>query len=667
MTTLREWYRSAGKLDPATLARRGEMLSLALSVCAAIAASKVVLGRHLVGSPDSQEPAIYDANPLVFAFRVLWSCAEDVAVGLVCVLAGFGLIGLAASARSRGAVRLMAYGSAVLAIVYQVATMKLFYERHEFLRIDLFWLGGGFTPYPGVVESVGGPVWCAVILGPLSALGLHHVGQRVYPRFWSDAARALRPARLLAAAAALALTASTWRAYAAIEFDDFARNAHLVLVRSVLEPAPRLDVPIEAEAAGSVIDNRRTHDTGPRLAQPPRNLIVIVVESIGIRYFEPYGCPLPTTPNLRHLAPRSLTFDNYYASANFSFGSAMALFAGTYGNPLAQLAYDENTALDFPSAAGHLRRLGYRTYFLGAGGKAVWDHLHSAELFCAPGFDVSRDPKVPFWQNSTRPLAIDGPEYDDHAMFADVRRALDEPHEKPFAIVMWAYDTHEEYRDGDGPESWPSQYDPPGVRGGRVKRAEFHRYLRAIWRLDRFVGWLYDDLDAKGLADDTLIVVTGDHGESFGDHGLLSHSTGLYEDQVHVPLILINPRLAALGSRSQTIGGHVDLWPTISEVCALPPHPRWQGRSLIDASEDDGGNNARRAFFYGGRPGNVGVRDGRWKYFWDMRRDRHYLFDLHADPGEVDNLADARPELRDRLNRRVQSWIRVQQRLTRTD
>ncbi len=672
MTRLRGWNRSAGEPDLATLARRGEMLSLAMLVCAAIVASKVVLGRQLVGSPDAQEPAIYDPNPLVFALRVLWSCAEDVAVGLICVLAGFGLLGLASSGRSRRLVQLAAYGSAAVAIIYQVATMKLFYERHEFLRMDLFWLGGGFTPYPGVVESVGGPVWCAVIFGPLGALGLHRLGQRAYPTFWSDAARLLRPGRVLAAAAAFALAGSAWRAYADIEFDDFARNAHLVLVRSVIEPAPRLDVPIETEAAGSAGD-RRTHDPDPRLARPPRNLILIVVESVGTRYFEPYGCPLPTTPNLRRLASRSLTFDNYYASANFSFGSAMALFAGTYGNPLAQLVYDKDAALDLPSAAGHLRRLGYRTYFFGAGGKAVWDHLHTAELFCIPGFDVSRDPNVPFWQRSPRPLAIEDPGYDDRAMFADVRRAVDEPHDRPFAIVMWAYDTHEEYRDGEGPATWPSQYDPPGVRGGRVERAEFDRYLRAIWRVDRFVGRLSDDLEAKGLADDTLIVVTGDHGESFGDHGLLSHSTGLYEDQVHVPLILISPRLSALGSRSRAVGGHVDLWPTIADICALPPHPRWQGRSLIGAGIDDGSSDRgtsgddRRAFFYGGRPGHCGVRDGRWKYFWDMRKDKHYLFDLSADPGELQNLADARPELRDHLNRRVKAWIAVQERLTRKD
>ncbi len=161
-------------------------------------------------------------------------------------------------------------------------------------------------------------------------------------------------------------------------------------------------------------------------------------------------------------------------------------------------------------------------------------------------------------------------------MFADVRRAVREPHEKPFAIVMWAYDTHEAYRDGEGPASWPAQYDPPAIRGGRVEAAEFHKYLKAIWRLDRFVGRLYDDLEARGLAEDTLIVVTGDHGESFGDHGLLSHSTGLYEDQVHVPLILINPRLGPLGSRAGRWVGTSTSGPRspISAPAAAPPLAR---------------------------------------------------------------------------------------------
>ncbi len=63
--------------------------------------------------------------------------------------------------------------------------------------------------------------------------------------------------------------------------------------------------------------------------------------------------------------------------------------------------------------------------------------------------------------------------------------------------------------------------------------------------------------------------------------------------------------------------------------------------------------------------GNCGVREGRWKYFWDMRKDRHFLFDVQADPDELENLADARPDLRDRQNRRVKSWISVQDRYSR--
>ncbi len=278
---------------------------------------------------------------------------------------------------------MLAYASAVLAIVYQIVIMKLFHERHEFLRIDLFWLGGGFTPYPGVVQSVGGPVWCAIVLGPLAALGIHLAGQRAFPTFWRGVARAARPARILVAIAVLTLMAAVWRAYLDFHYDDFARNAHLVIVKSMVEPPPRLDMPIEFEAAGAVVG--RPHDVNRRLTRPPRNIIVVVVESVGTRFFESYGCPLPTTPNLRRLADRSLTFDNYYATANFSFGSAMALFAGIPGDPLVQLVYDRTAAPDLPSAATHLRRLGYRTYFFGAGGKAVWDHLHTADLFCARG------------------------------------------------------------------------------------------------------------------------------------------------------------------------------------------------------------------------------------------------------------------------------------------
>jgi hypothetical protein len=648
MRRIRNLVRPGGVADPAALARRGELLSLFLAVCGVIIASKGRVGLLLSGGGGTQEPSIYDPNPLVFAHRVLSCCLEDVAVGLCGLLAGIALLGLATGPRARAAVRVLAYASTALAILFQSGSIKLFVECHQFLRRDIFLLGGGFSPHPLVAQSIGWRTQWVFCLGPVGVLAVHAVGQWAFPSAWRAAASlACRPARIVAALAVVACAIPTSWAYVDTGWSDFARNPHLVLVQSLLEPPLELDGPDEGDGADPVpgcpdVDS-------PRLAHPPANLIIIIVESVGLRFFETYGGPLPTTPNLRRLAPRSVAFKNYYATANYSFGSSMSLFGGVYGRPLSLTYFPK---FDIPSAGGHLQSLGYTTYFFGSGGEENWDYLNTADLFCTEGFDVSRDPVAPFWRRAGRPSAFRENDYGDEAMFADVLRAVREPHAGPFAILAWAYDTHFPYRDGDGPDAWDATYFPPFVRSDQVHESRFRRYLKAIWRADRFVGRLAAELEALGHAEDTLIALTSDHGESFGDHGLLAHGGGLYEDQVHVPLILINPQLGALGARDEAVGSHVDLWPTLADICALPCHPRWQGRSLL-AGDADG----RRAYFHGHRLGTCGVREGPWKCLWDFRKRRYLLFDVSSDPSELVDLAGSRPLLRDRLGGHLKSWL----------
>ncbi len=483
-----------GAADATRLARRGEMLSLLLVVCAAVVASKGDVGRRLIHTRNSFEAIVYHPNPFVFALRLLCCCLEDVAVGLCCLLGVCALLRLAGSPRSRALVRALAYVAATLAIVFQLANVKLFAARHEFLRLDLFWLGGGFSPYPGVIESVDMRARAAIFLGPVCALAIHSLGQWAFPSLWrAAAAQACRPSRIIAAAAGLTLAIPMARAYVGAEWSDFARNAHLVFVQSWLETPLQLEDYHEGGGADPTAGH--PHDAGRRLARPPRNLIVIVVESVSTRFFESYGCPLPSTPNLRRLAPKSLIFENYYATANYSFGSSMALFAGIYGSPLRRSIFSNNSIFDLPSAGQHLQGLGYKTYFFAAGGTDVWNSLHAADHFCAGGFDVSRDPAVPFWRDSDRPSAFMEREYLDQAMFGDVRRAVRESHAQPFAVLMWAYDTHAPFHEGEGPNDWAAEGFPAGVRNGQVRESVFRSYLKAIWRLDRFVGHLCEDLE----------------------------------------------------------------------------------------------------------------------------------------------------------------------------
>jgi arylsulfatase A-like enzyme len=275
------------------------------------------------------------------------------------------------------------------------------------------------------------------------------------------------------------------------------------------------------------------------------------------------------------------------------------------------------------------------------------------------GYDVARDPTVPFWRGSKKPGAPLDDRYLDADLAADLLRAVRQERDTRFALFVWFYETHAPYYDGPGPEAWDEAHFPAAVRGNADKEKEFRLYLKALWRIDRYIGELYDELERLGLAEDTVIAVTGDHGEAFGEHGFFGHGEGVYEEEVRVPLILISPSLAPLGQRSRVLGSHVDLWATLTDLCGLPFDPRWQGRSLVSGGEED-----RRAYFYRFEKA-IGVREGKYKYIWDFREDRHLLFDLESDPAEKHDLAPAMPDYCARLHRRLKTWTAFQRQLTR--
>jgi arylsulfatase A-like enzyme len=368
-----------------------------------------------------------------------------------------------------------------------------------------------------------------------------------------------------------------------------------------------------------------------------------------------------TTPFLHRLDEEggSLTFENFYATSNKTIASALPIFGSTYNDP-ARLA----TVLDLPdypvpAAANWLRARGYTTWFFGAGGETTWgSYLNVKPTFVDKGFDVGLDISHPFWQAAARPDALLGEDYLDAQLFADLHRALPQLKGRKFAVWAWTYDAHAPYFDGPGPRSFPREHFPPAVAGRPEKEADFQRHLRAIWRLDAHIAELCRRLEELGLADDTLVVLTGDHGEAFGEHGCIGHGSSVYEEEVRVPFVLISPRLLPLVRRSATLGNHVDIWPTLTDVLGLPADPLWQGRSLVGA---DGGE--RRVFFHAHETA-LGVRDGRYKYVWNFAEQRELLFDIEADPLEKQNLAADNPELCADEQRRVKAWAAFQAKLT---
>jgi arylsulfatase A-like enzyme len=173
-----------------------------------------------------------------------------------------------------------------------------------------------------------------------------------------------------------------------------------------------------------------------------------------------------------------------------------------------------------------------------------------------------------------------------------------------------------------------------------------------------------DALEALGLAEETLVVYTTDHGGLCGGHGMIDKHYVMYEDVVHVPLIVRWPGAAAPGDRCAAfVSSALDLAATFCHAVGAPVPESFQGQSVLPLLADPAAQGREDIFcvYSGNQFGLYSqrmVRETRWKYVWNAV-DVDELYDLETDPGELHNLARdpfCGEELR-RLRHRLVEWM----------
>ena len=219
---------------------------------------------------------------------------------------------------------------------------------------------------------------------------------------------------------------------------------------------------------------------------------------------------------------------------------------------------------------------------------------------------------------------------------------------KPFYLMAWTSATHHPYEPGPRLEleNFFARREEP------FDAWNLNRYLNLLKEVDRQLGRLFDGLRERGLDQDTMVVITGDHGEVFGEpHSAWGHGSRLYEENVKVPFVVWSPRLVTGGRRIKTLGAHVDVSPTIADLVGLPAAESWHGKSLFDRTRSP------RAYFYAAHDDyRLGVREGERKYIYNATTGTDQLYDLATDPTEQENLAAQFPDECRRLRQRVAAW-----------
>jgi arylsulfatase A-like enzyme len=453
----------------------------------------------------------------------------------------------------------------------------------------------------------------------------------------------------------------------------------------------------------------------PAAAPGSPNVLLIVIDTLRADHLSAYGYPRPTTPQIESLASHGVLFENAIAPSSWSLPSHASLVTGRsihehgLGNvqPMPWLGWRNRSLNGFPTLGEALQQRGYRTgafsanriYFtsnvgLGRG------FLHFEDYFDSVGdgfvrTQLGREFARLYLNRSSRSkftrffrgvglsswLDKDSEGSGEYGGAFGVRKRADElnrearrwierTRDHPFFVFLTYLDVHYSY---GGP---PEYAKPPWDHGSAIDK-----YDAGLKYEDDYIGRFLADLDRDGILKNTLVIVTSDHGESLGDHGLSYHGAALYRELVRVPLIFSWPGHLPEGVRVVGPVGNKEIAATIMSIVAghCDPFPQvaldsmW-GRSTKQASTNSAaGSGSDRSFVVSELPEtNTIVKEDRvmqgkeplatdgWMRSlvssrWQLITHEKYgdqIYDWKTDPSEARDLINT-PE-----GGQVRSWLR---------
>ncbi|MFN2378571.1 MAG: sulfatase [Candidatus Binatia bacterium] len=475
----------------------------------------------------------------------------------------------------------------------------------------------------------------------------------------------------------------------------------------------RVSAPAAAAAllcfASFLASCRGAGEEAPVAPEPPAlargsvpNIILVTVESLRPDRVGVYGGKSRSRPEVRltpvldALATEAVVYEDAHSVTSWTLASHASLFTGLY--PSAHQTRRSTDLLDasYLTLAERLRERGYDTAGVVSGPYLRKTHnLHQG--FVHYHDEIASESMASSHGDTTNPR-----------VFEAMRRTIDAELDpsRPFLLFAYLWDPHYDYlppgsyeamfQGGDCEPINVRNYETtetvhPGIRPGQLSYV-FSQYEGEIRWTDHHLGEFFDFLRAKGLWDDTVVIVTADHGEEFFDHGEKGHYHNVYAESVHVPLLVKYARGGAVG-RDRRLVSLVDVVPTALELAGAPASGALDGRSLLE--KDPG---AGRSIFYellsvwrvtdgkdtesglpsflsglatfwnfvtsGGSPPAVptrtqsweGVRRGDHKLVVSAELDRRELYDVRRDPGEKTDVAASHPDLVRDLEEEIAAW-----------
>ncbi len=396
----------------------------------------------------------------------------------------------------------------------------------------------------------------------------------------------------------------------------------------------------------------------------PPNVLVFVPHDLG-DFLPAYGASVPA-PNSERLAREGVVCVNHFTTSTVCSPSRGALMTGCYPHTTGFMGLVHRgwtlNADDFPTIPMRMREAGWGTFLFGG----HHEHLYPEKL----GYDLVRLPGDRGEKNHIENGV------DDVVEFLRSERAA----EKPFFASVGSGEVHRQHYFGKGPSGWlrdvyrpadPAEVVvPPWMPDIPEIRRELADFYGAIRHFDAQVGRVLEALEETGLAENTVVILTTDHGASF-----LHGKASLYDGGTKNACIWRWPGRLPAARRCEALTSHVDFMATLAELCGFEPSPLQQGRSFAAQLRGEGGEEREHVFaeknytnYYD--PGRF-ARSKRFKYirkglqtcvfdfvipeieqsaadfrktpdlfsFYSPERCTEELYDLEEDPGEIRNLA----------------------------
>ena len=386
---------------------------------------------------------------------------------------------------------------------------------------------------------------------------------------------------------------------------------------------------------------RRMAGLAPAARAVPPNILLITLDTTRADRVGAYGYRLGRTPHLDRLATEGVLFERAVAPAPMTLPSHASLFTALY--PFTHGVRNNGhfyVSDKLPTLATALHDRGYRTaafvsafsidrrYGLARGFDHYDDHLEPAAAH-AVNVEIER--------RGDRTALAAGKWLEQAARGASASAAP-----SPFFVWLHLFDPHEPYD------------PPPPFRDAFADRP----YDGEIAFDDAVVGSVLARLDRLGLRASTLVAIVGDHGESLGDHGEVTHAVFVYEAALRVPMILWWPGRLPAGTRVPALARVIDLAPTLLDLAGLPPLPGAHGQSLMSLVRGGAlGPSSAYAetyfpLFYMNWAPLRSIQDDRWKF---IDAPAPELYDLSKDPHEQTNVAEREPARTAALRRALDS------------